>query len=110
VTAQFLDLIATLATSTPGAILAQVTLALAAGLIATACVRRARASVRHAMLTATLAVALVLPVGVLLLPAVAIEIPMVDVAPQPAPIRIPQLAFPAAQSPLPLLLAGQGRS
>jgi hypothetical protein len=71
-----MDLIAALATSTPASIVLKATMTLVAGLIAVACARRARASLRHAMLTATLAVALALPAGVLLLPVMAIEIPV----------------------------------
>ena len=72
----FMDLIAALVTSTPASIVFKATMTLVAGLIAVACARRARASVRHAMLTATLTVALALPAGVLLLPVMAIEVPV----------------------------------
>jgi beta-lactamase regulating signal transducer with metallopeptidase domain len=103
-----MDLFAELAISTPGSIVFKATLVLAAGLIATACARRARASVRHAMLTATLAVALALPVGAFVLPAIVIEVPVAGAAtrttspteaPQPRSATPVELSSIARRSP-----------
>ena len=81
-TATLTNAIAALATSTAASMVFKATLVLAAGLLATACASRARASIRHALLTSTLAVVLALPVGAALMPALAISVPLVLPSPQ----------------------------
>jgi beta-lactamase regulating signal transducer with metallopeptidase domain len=61
--------------SPAAAILLKVTVALGAGLVAARLAARGRASVRHAMLSAAMVAALVLPLGVLIAPA--IEVPFI---------------------------------
>ena len=79
------DSIAALATSAAASLVFKATLVLAAGLLATALARRARASVRHALLTSTLAVVLALPAGAALMPALAIPVPLAPPTPQVSP-------------------------
>ena len=79
-------------------ILAKATLVLLIGLAATALARRARASIRHAMLTAAFAAVLALPLATMMLPTVAIALPE-------APARIVERVAPPASSPQPVGLA-----
>jgi beta-lactamase regulating signal transducer with metallopeptidase domain len=82
------------------ATIVKATFVLALGLVATACARRARASVRHALLTATLTVVLALPIGSALLPALAIPIAVAPTSTTSAVAseraQLPTLAAPIA--------------
>ena len=95
------DSIAALATSAAASLVFKATLVLAAGLLATAFARRARASVRHALLTSTLAVVLALPAGAALMPALAISVPLAPPAPQVGTAI--EVAQPRATSSIPIV-------
>src|SRR5579885_96208 len=62
--------------SLPASILAKATIAVALGLVAACMARRRPAAVRHALLTATLGVLLLLPTGAALLPPLPIGMPV----------------------------------
>ena len=70
-------------------IIAKATVVLALALLGTQLVRRAKASVRHALLASTFGVLLSLPLAAILMPPLAIEIPMSqrDVSETTAPAR-----------------------
>ena len=100
-TGTFTDSIAAVATSAAASLVFKATLVLAAGLLATAFARRARASVRHALLTSTLAVVLALPAGAALMPALAISVPLAPPAPQVGTAI--EVAQPRATSSIPIV-------
>jgi bla regulator protein blaR1 len=101
VTGTLTDSIAALATSAAASLVFKATLVLTVGLLATAFARRARASVRHALLTSTLAVVLALPAGAALMPALAIFVPLVPPTPQVSPAI--EVAQPRAMASPPVV-------
>ncbi len=69
------DLAIILGQSPELSLVAKMTLAAALGLAVVRLTRAARASVRHLVLTSTFAALLALPVAMLIVPAIAIELP-----------------------------------
>jgi bla regulator protein BlaR1 len=96
----FADVAAALSRSVELSLIVKATVALTIGIAAVQAASRARSSVRHLILAATLGTLLALPVAMALSPALSIEVPVSRVTPPPARTDGPAgLANPSAVVP-----------
>ena len=79
-------------------ILAKATVMLALGLASARLAVRARASLRHLLLTVTFAAVMALPIAAIAVPGVVIQVPVADAKPRPA---VPSASRLKERSPMP---------